>query len=240
MTGDTESALVPRAVNGDSTALNELFVRCIPQLQRTAARFLSNPQDSEDALQDGLLSGVRYVSKFQGLARFSTWMHTIVANSAKSTLRRKRRWPITFSLDDPHPDYETLSLGEMIRDPHSGLEQRYQHAERLHVLANVVRKLPPIHRSIICVCDVEGLCMREAANRLGLSVPAAKTRHLRAMRFLSRIARTAHERRVPVLKILEEQVTLLATQAKKRGQSRAVKVSPAGGKRPNSRGFAVR
>jgi RNA polymerase sigma-70 factor, ECF subfamily len=204
---DRAAALVPLAVNGDTGALNELFTRCMPQLRRTAARMLSNPQDSEDALQDGLLSGVRHVSKFQGRSRFSTWMHSIVANSAKSILRRQRCRPLTYSLDEPHPENETLTLSDMICDQGSGVEEHYGRVERLSILASILQKLPATHRSIICLCDIEGLCMEDAAERLGLTVSAAKTRHLRATRFLSKIARAARERQVPILEILAEETS---------------------------------
>lgn len=196
---------VQSAVHGDSAALNELFVRCIPQLQRTAARFLNNQQDSEDALQDGLLSGVRHVSKFQGRAQFSTWMHTIVANAARSILRKQRLRPLIFSLDDPHPDHESLTFSEIIRDQRESLEGHFRRRERLELLVSLIKKLPPTHRSIICLCDLQELPMQEAAKRLGLTVSAAKTRHLRAMRFLSELAKTARERRITVLEVLSEQ-----------------------------------
>jgi len=204
--------LVQSAVNGDSAALNELFVRCIPQLQRTAARFLNNQQDSEDALQNGLLSGVRHVSKFQGRAQFSTWMHTIVANAARSILRKQRLRPHIFSLDDPHPDHESLAFSEIIRDQRESLEVHFRRRERMELLVSVLKKLPATHRSVICLCDLQGLPMREAAKRLGVSVSAAKTRHLRAMRFLSELAKTARERGIPVLEVLSEQ-TLAAGRA---------------------------
>lgn len=218
------AALVPLAVSGDSSALNELFTRCMPQLQRTAARMLSNRQDSEDALQDGLLSGVRHVGKFQGRAQFSTWMHTIVTNSARSILRRQKCRPLMFSLDEPHPENETLTLADMICDPRTGLEEHYRRRERVRLLANIVTKLPPIHRSIICLCDVEGVCMVEAAKRLGLTISATKTRHLRATRFLLKAAKTARERQVSVLDVLEEQansVQPVPNQAPKRRARRA-------------------
>jgi DNA-directed RNA polymerase specialized sigma24 family protein len=46
------------AIKGDAAALDQLFSSCMLQLQRTAARLLVNPQDSEDGLQEGLLSAL--------------------------------------------------------------------------------------------------------------------------------------------------------------------------------------
>src|SRR5580658_4879231 len=68
------------AMEGDRAAIDALFVPCIPRLRRVTARFLSNQQDSEDALQDGLLLAFRHLGRFEGRAQFSTWLHSIVVN----------------------------------------------------------------------------------------------------------------------------------------------------------------
>ena len=200
---DRATALIPTTLKTDAR-LNEMFTRCLPQLRRAAARLLSNRQDSEDALQEGLLSGVRHASKFEGRSKFSTWMHTIVVNSARSTLRRRRRQPMMTSLDEPHPENPTVTLADVLCDHGVGLEEHYRRVERQRILADIVQHLPPAHRSIICLCDLEGLCMREVARRLDLSISAAKTRHLRASRFLLRLAKAARERHVPVVQVIEE------------------------------------
>lgn len=198
-------ALLDLALQGDPTALNELFAPCLPRLHRTAARLLSNRQDSEDAVQDGLLSAVRYLSKFRGRAQFSTWMHAIVANAAKSILRKQRCHPLTCSLDEPHPEHQELRLSDMLSDSRTDLEDDYARLEQSRFLAAVLRKLPASHGSILRLCDVEGLCMQEAAKRLGLSIPAAKTRHLRANRFLLSAANDARQRRMSILDLLSMQ-----------------------------------
>jgi RNA polymerase sigma factor (sigma-70 family) len=210
------------AVSGDTAALHELFAPCMPQLQRTATRLLSNPQDSEDALQDGLLSALRYLNKFQGRAQFSTWMHTIVVNAAKSILRKQRRRPLIFSLDEPHPEHEELRLSDMLADSQPGVEDRYAKLERSHFLARILQQLPPMHRSIIWLCDVQELSMQEAAHRLGLTVSAAKTRHLRANRFLLNGVKQAREQQVPIESILAKQSAAMGRQ------SPATKMNPLG------------
>jgi RNA polymerase sigma-70 factor (ECF subfamily) len=177
------------AIKGDATALNQLFAPCLPQLRRAAACLLDNPYDREDALQNGLLSALRHLSKFEGRAKFSTWMQAIVMNAAKSILRKQRRQPITFSLDGAHPEDECLCLSDMLSDPRAGLEEEYGQLERSRILDAILQELPPSLRSVVWLCDVEGLCMKEAAECLGLSVPAVKTRHLQAKRLILKVAK---------------------------------------------------
>ncbi len=58
-------------------------------LHRTALRRVRNPADAKDAVQDGWLSVCKPIDQFEGRARFSTWLTTIVLNAAGSQLRRQ-------------------------------------------------------------------------------------------------------------------------------------------------------
>jgi hypothetical protein len=77
----------------------------------------------------------------------------------------------------------------MLSDPRAGLEEEYGQLERSRILDAILQELPPSLRSVVWLCDVEGLCMKEAAECLGLSVPAVKTRHLRAKRLILKVAK---------------------------------------------------
>jgi len=168
------------AVKGDAEALDRLFAPCLTRLQRVAARVLYNPQDSEDALQDGLLSAFRHLKQFRGHSQFTSWVHTIVANAARSQLRKRRKSPAIFSLDDPLSDHHDLSLADFIADPRPRVDENLEQAEKSHVLSEMSRKLPPDWRTVMVLHNIEGLNMKEIAARLGISVSAAKTRHFRA------------------------------------------------------------
>ena len=65
-----------------------------PRLFRVADCVLHNSHDSEDALQDGLLSALRHIDQFKGNSQFSTWLFSIVRNSALAKLRKQRAHPI--------------------------------------------------------------------------------------------------------------------------------------------------
>jgi RNA polymerase sigma-70 factor, ECF subfamily len=163
----------------------------MPRLQRTAAKLLHNPADAEDALQDGLLAAFRHMDQFQGRAQFTTWMHTIVVNAARSKLRRQRSRPLFFSIDDVSPGHDNLPLAETLPDAKSGLDEAYAYVERARFLESMLAVLPADTRQIVELCDIEGLKIKEAAARLGISTSAAKTRHFRANRILQQMANEA-------------------------------------------------
>src|SRR6185437_13690201 len=57
-----------------------------------ALRYLRNPADAEDAVQDAFLSAVRHLKQFKRQAQLSTWLTAIVTNSARMKLRQRRRF----------------------------------------------------------------------------------------------------------------------------------------------------
>jgi len=70
-------------------ALTDVVTRYSPRFYRIAANRLSNVADAEDAVQDALLSALRHVQQFRGEAKMSTWLTTIVINSARMKLRKR-------------------------------------------------------------------------------------------------------------------------------------------------------
>jgi RNA polymerase sigma-70 factor (ECF subfamily) len=91
---DELDALAARASGGDSEALDELLVAIQPRVRRICGRMLLYPEDAEEATQDALLLVATKIHTFAGRSRFTTWLHAVASNSARSTYRTlKRRAP---------------------------------------------------------------------------------------------------------------------------------------------------
>lgn len=166
--------------NDDDETLNELFGNSMPRLFRAADRVLHNYHDSEDALQDGLLSALRHMDQFQGNSQFSTWLFSIVRNSALAKRRRQRAHAFV-SVDDDELEGEAEFCGaEILADPRPDPERSCGQAELSCQFAQMLTDLPESYRAIIRLCDFEGCSGKEAAQRLGLTVSAVKAQHHRA------------------------------------------------------------
>lgn len=176
--GQRELACLTTGDGGES--LNELFGDCMPRLFRVADCVLHNCHDSEDALQDGLLSALRHIGQFQGNSQFSTWLFSIIRNSALAKLR-KRRAHQTLSIDDQFSEDDSeIAASEIPADPGPDPERACAQAELSYLFARILEGLPPNYRAIIRLCDFEGFSGKEAAQRLGLTVSALKAQHHRA------------------------------------------------------------
>jgi RNA polymerase sigma-70 factor, ECF subfamily len=160
--------------------LGDAFGNCMPRLLRVADCILHNHHDSEDALQDSLLSALRHLDQFQGNSQLSTWLYSIVRNAALGKLRRQRAHPV-LSLDEHGSDDESeIGALEFLSDPHPDPEIICSQSELRSKFARILKKLPANYQAIIRLCDFEGFSGREAARMLGLTVSALKAQHHRA------------------------------------------------------------
>ena len=177
--------VVSLIMGGDRNAVDLLFASHIPQLRRTAAWMLANPDDSEDVVQDGLLLAYRKLNQFQGRAKFSTWLRRIVINAALAKIRRQRSRPAT-SIDQQAIGEDGSCIAELLVDPRPNPEQEYITEERSRIFARALEDLSTTSQKVIHLLDIEGFAGREAAKSLGISLSALKSRHLRARRSILR------------------------------------------------------
>ena len=87
----------------------------LPRFRRLAMRWLRNPEDAEDAVQDAMLSASRHIAQFDGRAQMSTWLTAIVINAVRMQLRRRPRCQV-MSLDQT-PEHSQWSISDVISDP---------------------------------------------------------------------------------------------------------------------------
>lgn len=171
-------ALVERAKSGDTAAFEQLIRQYDRQIFRTAQHITQNREDAEDITQDVFFKAFQKLDQFQGNSKFSTWLVRIAVNESLMRLR-KRKTSKTVSMDQ---DVET-SEGSIPRDfaewrPNP--EQNYSQSELADILRKTIAGLPPGFRTVFTLRDIENLSTEETAEALGLSVPAVKSRLLRA------------------------------------------------------------
>src|ERR1700674_1992706 len=172
-----EHLLVAAAKSGDGAAFEELVNRYERKIFRLTMNITRNREDAEDAMQDAFLKSYAHLQTFQGDSRFYTWLVRIAANEALMRLRKRR--PNQFSLDEPVEGEDDLMPREIETwDPSP--EQRYAQTEMQEILNDVIEKLEPDFRTVFVLRDVEELSTEETAKALGISIPAVKSRLLRA------------------------------------------------------------
>ena len=159
--GVQDGELARRAQGGDRDAFGELVARYAGQARRVAVSVLGNPDDADDAAQDGFLSALKNIDRYDPARPFGPWLMRIVANAAAARRRRLRvrradeLSPVT-AASEPSPAVVT--------------DRRAFGAALQRALA----ALPERQRTAVVLFDVEGYSHAEIASILG--IPAGTVR----------------------------------------------------------------
>lgn len=174
----SDEHLVELAKSGDDGAFPELVKRYSRRILRVARNITNNDEDSEDVLQETFMKAYTHLDGFQGNSKFYTWLVRIAMNEALMKLRKRKTGRVV-SLD------EELSTGEdtIVREIavwEGNPEDQYSQDELRELLDTTISSLPEGFRTVFQLRDVEELSTEETADMLGLSIPAVKSRLLRA------------------------------------------------------------
>jgi RNA polymerase sigma-70 factor, ECF subfamily len=171
-------ALVNRAREGDVQAFEQLVKQYDRQIFRIAQHITQNREDAEDVVQDAFLKAYEKLDQFQGNSKFYTWLVRIAVNESLMRLRKRRTGRMVSIDEDVETEEGSMprDLAEWRPDP----EVQYGQSELAEILRKTIQGLPPGFRVVFVLRDVEGLSTEETAETLGLSVPAVKSRLLRA------------------------------------------------------------
>ena len=173
-----EQVLVKAAKAGDDGAFSQLVRRYDRNVFRIAQHITQNREDAEDVVQDAFLKAYENLEQFQGQSKFYTWLVRIAVNEALMKLRRRR--PERFVSLDEEIKTDDDSVPREVADWSPNPEQMYKQAELKEILGRTIQGLPAGFRTVFVLRDVEGLSTEETAEALDLSIPAVKSRLLRA------------------------------------------------------------
>ena len=158
----TDEQVVDAARGGDSEAIAELVARSHKRVRRFAHLLCSTPEDAEEAAQDALIVLYRRIGTLRATAALGSWVFQIVR---RECIRRSK---ITLRLHPTRTEHEPSAEDVAI----ARLE--------LMAIAEAIAQLEPEQRAVLLLRDVHGLSGAEAAQRLGVSRPAMKSRLHRA------------------------------------------------------------
>lgn len=166
--------------------LTNVFVHRWRSLNRKAMRKLENWADAEDAVQEAFLSAFTHLDQFKRRAQMSTWLTTIVINSARLKVRRRPR-QLHIPLDERTEERDKQPFSQMLRDPRPNPEEVCQSREITERLVRLTTHLSPTLRRAFQLRDVNGLSIRDTAAILGLADGTVKAQLARARAKLKRL-----------------------------------------------------
>ncbi|MBZ5735707.1 RNA polymerase sigma factor [Nocardioides sp. TRM66260-LWL] len=165
LTPDEIDELARRAQDGDAAALDDLLRAVRPRALNVCRGVLPYTGDAEDACQEALLNIANKISTWGGRGRFTTWMHAVAVNSARSTYRRLKNQavpadPTSFGvLDRPDPRTTSVIAGTRL--------------DLLEAMETLEREHPQFVEPLL-LRDVYGLPYEEIADLVGAPLGTVK------------------------------------------------------------------
>lgn len=179
MPGETDEAVAAKVQRGDAEAFGELIKRYQGKLMHYARKFLFEPDDASDVVQDTFIKTYQNIQSFDTARRFSPWIYRIAHNELVNALK-KRSASRTFFVDldtvFPHlPANDTADSMALERDLRESLDAELQ-------------KLDAKYREPLVLYYLEGMDYREISEILQIPVSTVGVRLARGRAFLKGLA----------------------------------------------------
>ena len=175
----TDDDLVQAAQSGDDDAFAELCQRHAQGVRRRILGIVRHHDDAEDAMQETLLRAYLNLGRFRRACKFSTWITAIGINAALTVIR-KRKSRRESDIEPSSPDEQAWDIADQAPDP----ERSVAKAQIILLLRKELLELPLNMQEAVASYYDHDHSLQEAADALGISVGAIKSRLLRGRRSL--------------------------------------------------------
>jgi len=167
---DTE--LIEQTLAGNQAAYTDLVKRHQRFVFTLAMRFAKSREDAEEIAQDCFIKAYRSLASFQGTAKFSTWLYSIVYTTAMTFLRKKR--VDTDSIDDENTFLQVESQSSAY-DVNNA-----ENRSRSFYLNQAIAQLLPDDAAIVTMFYKGEQSLDEIAQAMGMEANTVKVKLFRA------------------------------------------------------------
>ena len=156
----------------------EIYEEFLPKIRRYLARLLGE-QKAEDIAQEVFAKVHRGLDSFKGQSKLSTWIYRIATNTAIDKLRSPahRHASGQIPLEDSAAVENNTST---ITRSQTSIDQNVIRKEMSACVREYVDRLPPDHRTVLVLSELEGFKNREIADILQITLENVKVRLHRA------------------------------------------------------------
>jgi RNA polymerase sigma-70 factor, ECF subfamily len=185
---ESERALVQRAQAGGEEAFGQLMQLHYEPVFRLVNSMLRDEHSARDVCQEVWLTVWKNIGTFRGDAKFSTWVHPIATRRAIDHLRSRKRWFSRFipflSESEREEDGGDRQVGAPEAVAASDPRQDAEQTERNVRFERAIASLPPKHRAVLALREIQGLSYDEIAANLGIARGTVMSRLFHARRLL--------------------------------------------------------
>ncbi len=175
-----DQILVQRAQQGDKVAFRELVERYKKKIYYLAYDLTGNFHDAEDLSQEVFIKMFRFLPRFRGEAKLSSWLYRITVNTYLSR-RRRNQVSSLLRLESFAEEGENLQNFQL-DDNRSSPEQAAEETLMQQHIEQALSKLTPRERSIFTLRHYHDLPLKEIAVTLKINLGTVKSLLFRALK----------------------------------------------------------
>ena len=176
--------LIERAQAGDQAAFRRLVERHQRRAFGIAVALVRDEEDANEIVQEAFIRVYRGLSQFHGGSSFFTWLYRIVTNLSIDVIRKpaRREQPLGDELERELDAAPAMVRGFDASDPFVELHR----SELRRVIEKALDELPPYHRGVIVMREIEGMSYEEMAVAMNVSKGTIMSRLFHARRKLEK------------------------------------------------------
>ena len=184
MTKLTEENYIEKTIKGDSNAFAFLIDKYKDMVFTLAIKMVKSREEAEEVSQDAFIKAFKYLPKFKGDSKFSTWLYKIAYNTSLDAIKKKSNSYNNVPIDDITVNY--ISSVETILD---GIERE----ERAVVINDCMQQLQEDERAILLFFYFKELSLKEIIEITSMSEANVKVKLHRARKKLLSIVKKTVE-----------------------------------------------
>lgn len=176
-----DAILVNRVQQGEIKAFNLLVAKYQRRVHAIVARYLKDPQEQLDIIQEVFFKAFKGIDSFRGESQFFTWLYRIACNTAKTYLIDKNRRPPDHDIDASLIDgFGVEGLEELASPEHIMLRDEIE-----RTVFNTISTLPNDMQDAIVLREIEGMSYAEIAAQMDCPVGTIRSRIFRAREMIN-------------------------------------------------------
>jgi RNA polymerase sigma-70 factor (ECF subfamily) len=178
---DEDYKFVSLCKKGDVDAFEVLVKKHQKKMLNIAYRMIGSYEEACEIVQDSFVSAYKAIRDFEGKAKFSTWLYTIVMNLSKNRLKQLKTqlYHEQVSIDDPVLTDDGNIKAEFVSNEPSILEQ-LEKKEFQQKVQGCINSLDDEFKDVLILRDIQGFSYDEISKMLKIAEGTVKSRLFRS------------------------------------------------------------
>lgn len=178
---DEDYKFVSLCKKGDVDAFEVLVKKHQKKMLNIAYRMIGSYEEACEIVQDSFVSAYKAIKDFEGRAKFSTWLYTIVMNLSRNRLKQLKTqiYHEQFSIDDPVLTDNGNIKAESVSNEPSILEQ-LEKKEFQQKVQGCINSLDDEFKEVLILRDIQGFSYDEISKMLKIADGTVKSRLFRS------------------------------------------------------------